>query len=105
MKQLEMIEAMAKLEGVGVELVDFDGAICYIQKLCDIYNPIDDDALNLKARDEHKVEIEYHNGHYIIKKWINPIDGYQKLMIKDLAFVKSTVIKCILMANNLWTGE
>ena len=107
MKALPMIEAFARLDGVEFKICELDKVtpLHKIPGCWATFNPVVDDALNLKARDKHRVEIEYNNGHYIIKKWIDSVSGYQKLMVKDLNLVKFSVIKCILMANNLWVGE
>ena len=94
MKQLEMIKAMAKLEGVNIEH-ETDSTV-YSARL-KVYNPIADLVLNCTLRDKYKVDVAY---------WLSSVGIDEKSGRGQASFenqsVGSAVIECILKSQGLW---
>ena len=102
MTELEMIKAFAELEGVKVELVSFDGVVCYVYGLDEIYNPLLPNTLNCAARDKYKAMPHYRRkrvmtvggestGYKLFDAYYNHEDNIPK-----------AVIECILKSQGLW---
>ena len=97
MKQLEMIKAMAKLEGVKGHI--FDGLFIRddvnVGALC--FNPITDLALNCVLRDKYKAEVAY----WLSSVCIDEESCSGQAFFKNQS-VGSAVIECILKSKGKW---
>ena len=112
MIQVDQIKAFAELEGVEVELVNFDGDICYVYGRDDIYNPIADLALNCAARDKYRVSISHGevfdcgvdgNGSYDIPVcYVTRCGTTIELMNVNADDIPPAVIECILKSEGKW---
>lgn len=107
MKQLDMIKAMAELDGVGIGetqgklwVKDEHGCFSWNRLGHKEYNPITDLALNCAARDKYEVEVEY---------WLDRvvIDGDTPSISTVVYFeqkseIPRAIIECILKSKGLW---
>ena len=98
MKQLDMIKALAKLEGVKGHI--FDGLFIRddidVGPLC--FNPFTDLALTFKAMVKYECEICYRYKHVMV--WVE--STWIQASFKDESEIPHAIIECILKSQGLW---
>ncbi len=107
MKDVDMIEAFAELE--GIKLTDHRGHWLHKNDQGGMfingvtmkwYNPITDLALNCAARDKYEVEV-YYDGKSISVQSNNKFNGAD-VTFSSIEDIPKTVIECILKSKGLW---
>ena len=121
MKELEMVKAIAKLEGVEIFVSDRN-VTCYKPRsgvICAMihtpYNPITDLALNCSLRDKYEVSVNWFSqfdcgidgsGDYEIPFVVASTGGFDdantSLNNVSSGAICSAVIECILKSQGLW---
>ena len=106
MKELEMIKAFAKLE--GVELTLSDGKYYTKEEECNgwvamtEYNPITDLALNCAARDKYETDIEWYYESVSMQSEYTDRPNEFIVRFSGKEELPKALIECILKSEGLW---
>lgn len=100
-----LIEKFAAID--GVELFSFEGGFKKYDgngtpyyntggnnAMYKVYDPVNDDALNCRARDKYKVTVDYHSGEAHI------LSGLEITSLKYFEYINLAVINCIVKAES-----
>lgn len=102
MNNLDIAKAIAKLEGVVVELaewLDYDPVLISASDKVE-YNPITDLALNCMLRDKYEVEVDYICEDLSVYYGEDGKSATSEFKSKEE--IPREVCECILKANGLW---